>query len=101
MPIREMTAEQAVDAITESIRELTAAAGNLERALKGNPHQERAVRVMQYEVGELTSAKAALSAAHALGATDGKDVPPIKAGPQLPDASPLLTGQPTPQEKTA
>lgn len=82
MPIREMTAEQAVDALTESIREITAAAGNLERALKGNPHQERAVRVMQYEVGELTSAKAAFVQAHALGATAGMDVPAITAGPQ-------------------
>lgn len=56
MPHRKMTAEQAVDAVAEAIRELNAAASNLERALPDEPHQERAVRVLNYETDELASA---------------------------------------------
>lgn len=82
MPVRKMTVERAVDAVSEAVRELRAAAANLERALPDEPHQERAVRVMTYECDELTAALATLREHLALGVTDGKDVPEIKAGPQ-------------------
>lgn len=65
MPIRKMTYEAAVDAVSEAVRELRAAAANLERAMPDEPHQERAVRVMTYECDELTSALAVFRDLHA------------------------------------
>lgn len=56
MPIRRMTPEQAVEAISDAIREIRAAASTLEARLPDNSHQERAVRVMSYETDELASA---------------------------------------------
>lgn len=56
MPVRIKSYPDAVDAVSEAIRELSAAATNIERALPDNPHQERCTRVINYEVGELTDA---------------------------------------------
>lgn len=56
MPIRRMTPEQALEAISDAIREIRAAASTLEARLPDNTHQERAVRVMTYEADELASA---------------------------------------------
>lgn len=56
MALRKMTAEQAVETISDAIREIRAAASTLEARLPDNTHQERAVRVMTYESDELAAA---------------------------------------------
>lgn len=73
MPVRRMTTEQAVEAISDAIREVRAAASTLEARLPDNTHQERAVRVMNYESDELASAYPVLR--EALGLTNGSATP--------------------------
>lgn len=53
---RTKTPEQAVEAVSDAIREITAAASTLQARLPNEPHQERAVRVMNYETEELADA---------------------------------------------
>lgn len=101
MPKRDMTVEQAVNAVREATREVRAAAANLERAIPNDAHQERMVNTCRFECDELDSAYDVIRDLADMKATSGKESLPITAGPQaLPDRSPLLTGQPSAQAQS-